>query len=147
MRRIAASLTLAAALLALALAAPAHAHHGKHPLPHGNGPLAVLVAIDHVFPNGPARAWARRIAECESGGTYSNRVVGSSGEVSAFQVHPIHWSQTKTFWIRGKPVKKYVTRRNLQRWPVFAARWAFAHSGGGKHWSAWTCARYVGAPR
>lgn len=84
-------------------------------------------AITHHF-FGAGAAYAMRIIGCETGGTYSMRVVGDAGEISWWQLHPVHFG-----WIdegRARVDPRYATRMAIRL-------------GAGRDWSPWTCSRMV----
>lgn len=65
------------------------------------------------------------IAWCETGGTFDNAAIGRAGEVSIFQIHPIHF---RTY-----------DRQRLIDDPEYATSVAFEMSSGGRNWQAWSC--------
>lgn len=79
--------------------------------------------VIEMFSESPARACG--IAACETGGTFDNGLIGRAGEVSMWQIHPIHFS-------------KY-SRQRLIDDPEYATEVAFEMSSGGRNWRAWTC--------
>lgn len=66
------------------------------------------------------------VAACETGGTFDNSAIGRAGEVSMFQIHPVH------FW-------RY-DRQRLRDDEWYAAEVAYEMSRGGTSWGAWSCA-------
>lgn len=66
------------------------------------------------------------VAACETGQTFDNTLIGRLGEVSMFQVHPVHF-------------RDYSRQRLIDdEW--YAAQVAYEMSSGGWDWSAWSCA-------
>lgn len=88
----------------------------------------LMVAMRVVFPEWTWPRW-RIILRCETGGTFSNSVVGDAGETSGFQIHPPShpWYDED----RGH-VDALYGARSAQR---------VLESQG---WGAWTCARING---
>jgi hypothetical protein len=70
--------------------------------------------------------YALSIVKCETGGTYSNYVVGAAGELSWWQIHPVHFG--------------WANPRRLRTNPRYATSVAYRLSRGGRDWSPWTCA-------
>ena len=92
-----------------------------------NGYACAVAVLPHYF--GAGWRYALSIVRCETGGTFSQYVVGSAGEVSWWQFHPIHFG-----WLdEARAVAD----------PRYATSIAYRMSRGGSDWSPWTCARYV----
>lgn len=89
-------------------------------------PEALIVTFGDRAPT------ACRIAACEVGnkinpetGTFDNRLVGSAGEVSLAQVHPIHFG-------------RYDRQRLIDdEW--YVAEVMYELSNGGSNWRPWSC--------
>jgi hypothetical protein len=91
-----------------------------------NGYACAKAVVRHYF--GAGWRYALAIVGCETGHTYSKYVRGSAGEVSWWQLHPVHFG-----WIdeaRAVADPRYATRMAIRL-------------GAGRDWSPWTCARYV----
>lgn len=72
--------------------------------------------------------YALAIVRCETGGTYSNRTLGSASERGIFQIHPVHFG-----WVN-----------EARLWDVrYNSRIAKRLSRNGTNWRPWTCSRYV----
>lgn len=92
-----------------------------------NGYACAKAVIQHYF--GAGWRYPLAIVGCETGHTFSKYVRGSAGEVSWWQLHPVHFG-----WIdEARAVAD----------PRYATRIAYRMSHGGSDWSPWTCARYV----
>lgn len=79
--------------------------------------------VIEMFSESPARACG--IASCETGGTFRNDLIGRAGEVSMWQIHPIHFYR--------------YDRQRLIDDPEYATEVAFEMSSGGRNWRAWSC--------
>lgn len=79
-------------------------------------------AIVETFGSRSGKACA--VAWCESTG-WDNSAIGAAGEVSYFQIHPIHFSR--------------YSRWRLIEDEWYAAEVAYEMSSGGRDWSAWSC--------
>lgn len=90
----------------------------------------VRIAVRFVFPPPTWPSWYVT-TKCETGGSYSNWVVGDGGNsVSGFQINRLY---------------HIYDRALLQRSPIAAARLAYRIAGGAHYpTSQWTCARLHG---
>jgi hypothetical protein len=102
---------------ALALLAPASADARTWT------PAQIKQVIRHQF--GARGGKAIAVARCETGGTFDNHAIGSAGERSIFQIHPVHFD--------------WANPRRLYADPVYATRIAYRLSRAGTDWSAWSC--------
>lgn len=94
-------------------------------------------AIAKYFPR-HARAYAFRIAGCETGYTYSRYTTGAAGEHGVFQIHPSNAGRLLTW---GRKRARIVWARTYEI--NYSVRMAAIWTRGGQDWSEWTCSRLV----
>lgn len=99
---------------------------GEQFLPGVTGLYGIVTA---AFPEEPQRAW--RIVGCETGYKYDNSLIGRAGEVSIWQIHPIH------FWRFNK-----ARLRADVAYATHVARVLYDEAGGS--FRPWSCSRLVG---
>ncbi len=87
-------------------------------------PLSLPNMVRAAFPEAPE--WAVSIVDCETGGTWDNGTVGPSGELSIWQIHPIHLGRFDAGMLASDPA--YAT---------WAARQLYEEAGG---FGPWACA-------
>lgn len=75
---------------------------------------------------GVAADTACAVVYCETGGTWRNDLIGGAGEVSMWQIHPVHFGT--------------YSRQLLIDDPEYATQVAYQMSNGGQSFRAWTCA-------
>ena len=87
------------------------------------GYQCAVAVIGRIF--GGDISYEMSIVSCETGGTYSNRSLGSAGERGWWQIHPVHFGSL-----------------NEDRlWDVrYNTRVAWRMSSGGTNFGPWTCA-------
>lgn len=83
-------------------------------------PADVTTLFGERAPQACAIAW------CETGGTYDNSLIGKAGEVSIFQIHPVHFGD--------------YSRQRLRDDVEYASEVAYEMSNGGRDWRDWACA-------
>ena len=57
----------------------------------GQTHTGLLGIVQKIFPESYWYVW--EIIRCETGGTFRNDLIGKAGEVSIFQIHPIHFNR------------------------------------------------------
>lgn len=85
-------------------------------------PLSLPNMVRAAFPEEPEHAVST--VDCETGGTWDNSVVGALGELSIWQIHPIHFRRFDPARLRADPA--YAT---------WAARQLYDEAGGFGPWS------------